>query len=594
MAHIQEKTHSAFALSTTLGRCRRAFVSVGLFSAIINILMLVPAIYMLQVYDRVLSSQNKTTLLMLSLILLGLFLLMAALEYIRGMVLVRCGNQMDMSLNQKIYNASFRANLMGKPVDAAQTLGDLTQLRQFLTGQGLFAFFDAPWFPIYLAVIFLFDPWLGLLALGGAVVLLLLAFFNEKSTAVYLADASRLSQQAGQVSTGSLRQSEVIEAMGMLPALRQRWLDLQIAFLCKQSQASDNAVAFNAATKTARVALQSFMLGFAALLVIDGSISAGMMIAASILMGRTLAPIEQIIGCWKQWQQARLAYTRLQSLLLAYPEKPVSLPLPAPVGQVTIENLSACAPGTRNLLLKNIHCTINAGSLVALVGPSGSGKSTLARLLTGIWPATSGCVRLDGADIYQWNKDELGKSVGYLPQEVALFAGTVADNIARFAVSTSTAERDADKIVAAAKLAGVHELILQLPQGYDTPLGEQGAGLSGGQKQRIGLARALYNEPALVVLDEPNANLDDAGDRALMAALAQLKARGCTVIFISHRQNLVQQATHILALHNGQLRAFNSMEEIAAQGKKQAPVSTLSYAQPGAVRVQLNNLGEVI
>lgn len=588
-----EKTHSSLALSTALGRSRAAFLSVGLFSAVINILMLVPAIYMLQVYDRVLASQNKTTLLMLSLILVGLFLLMAALEYIRGMVLVRCGNQLDMSLNQKIYNASFRANLMGKPVDAVQTLGDLTQLRQFLTGQGLFAFFDAPWFPIYLAVIFLFDPWLGLLALGGAVVLLLLAFFNEKSTAVHLAEASHLSQQAGRVSAGSLRQSEVIEAMGMLPALRQRWLDLQIAFLCKQSHASDKAVAFNAATKTARVALQSFMLGFAALLVIDGSISAGMMIAASILMGRTLAPIEQIVGSWKQWQQARLAYGRLQSLLLNYPDKPERLPLPAPIGQVVIENASACAPGTRNLLLKNIHCTITAGSLVALVGPSGSGKSTLARLLTGVWPASSGCVRLDGADIYQWNKEELGKSVGYLPQEVALFAGTVADNIARFGAPTITGERDAEKIVAAAKLAGVHELILQLPQGYDTPLGEQGAGLSGGQKQRIGLARALYNEPAFVVLDEPNANLDDAGDRALMAALEQLKTRGCTVVFISHRQSLVQQATHILALQNGQLRAFSSMEEIAAQGKKQAPVSTLSYNQPAAVRVQLNNLGDL-
>ncbi len=540
-------------------KSRSAFLSIGAFSAVVNILMLVPAIYMLQVYDRVLVSRNETTLLMLTLIMVGLFLLMSLIERIRGMVAIRIGAKFDMDLNSRIYTAAFRANLKSGDFNASQAMRDLTTLRQFITGSALFAFFDAPWFPVYLAVIFLFDPLLGWFALGGTIVLIGLAFLNEWLSSKPLKSAEELSIQSNQIAGSTLRNAEVIEAMGMLPALRKRWFHKHEAFLDQQRIASEKSTSVTSATRGTRIALQSLVLGLAALLVLEGEISAGMMIAASILMGRALSPIESVIGAWKQWSGARQAYQRLHELLTAFPLEEKQLSLPRPTGKLKIENVTAVAPDSRTLVLSGVSCRLNPGEVMGVIGPSGSGKSTLARLAVGIWSAVSGKVRLDGADLYRWNKEELGSAIGYLPQDVELFAGSISENIARFG------EVDSEKVVEAAQLAGVHDLILHFPQGYDTQLGDGGAGLSGGQKQRIGLARALYGNPVLVVLDEPNSNLDEAGEAALLNAVSRLKERHCSVLIITHRQPILKAATHLLMLQKGKVVAFGPAEDVLSK-----------------------------
>lgn len=548
-------------IAQVLSSFRRAFVSVGCFSAVINLLMLVPAIYMLQIYDRVLPSGNEMTLLMLTLILLGLFALMGGLEYLRSMLVIRLGNRLDLRLNGAVHAATFQANLRSGALQASQTLGDLTTLRQFVTGSALFAFFDAPWFPIYLAVIFLFDPWLGLFALFGSLILLLLAWLNERMSSPLLAEAGMLHIQSGTTATAHLRNAEVISAMGMLPALFRRWLSVYLKFLQRQQAASEKAAAISAATRFVRLSLQSLVLGFGALLAVEGRITPGMMIAASILTSRTLAPIEQLISTWKQWHGARQAWRRLDALLLAYPQAAAGMSLPRPAGRLELDRVSALPPGAQpgpgaRAVFSQVSLLLPAGETLAVLGPSGSGKSTLARLLVGAAAPFSGRVRLDGADVFQWNKDELGPAIGYLPQDVELFAGTLSENIARFG------KTDAEEVVCAARQAGVHDLILQLPQGYDTVLGENGAGLSGGQRQRIGLARALYGKPALVVLDEPNASLDEAGDAALAAALQSMKQSGTTVVLITHRRPLLALSDHILMLSPGQPAIFGPAHKV--------------------------------
>lgn len=575
---IPPTSRSRGPVAVALGEFRSAFLTVGAFSAVINLLMLVPAVYMLQVYDRVLPSRNEMTLAMLTLIMLGLYLLMGGLEYVRSMLVIRVGSRLDLKLNGAVHGATFEANLRGSNLQAGQTLGDLTTLRQFVTGQALFSFFDAPWFPVYLAVIFLFDPWLGVFALAGALVLLALAWLNERVSARPLKDANALHIRSGQVATAHLRNAEVIAAMGMLPALFQRWLGLYLRFLQNQQAASENAAAVSAATRVARISLQSLVLGFGALLAVEGRISAGMMIAASILMGRALAPIEQIIGVWKQWSGAKLAWQRLDKLLLAHPPRAVGMPLPRASGRLVLEGVSAVPPGTQpgqpaRAVFSQLALAIEPGEVLAVIGPSGSGKSTLARLLVGVNAPAAGRVRLDGADVYQWNKAELGPALGYLPQDVELFAGTLGENIARFGAV------DAEQVVAAAKLAGVHDLVLQLPQGYDTLLGEGGAGLSGGQRQRIGLARALYGGPALVVLDEPNASLDEAGEAALAQAVRTLKAGGTTVVLITHRSGMLELSDRLLLLlRPGQSSVFGPTHKLLAALRQSV--------QPGAAAPQ--------
>lgn len=575
-------------ITEALLQFKKTFHSIGAFTACINLLMLVPSIYMMQVYDRVLASQNDFTLYMLSIMALGLYALISILEQIRSMVVIRIGGKMDAFLNQRVYTAAFEQNLKRSGINAGQALNDLTTIRQFVTGNGMFAFFDAPWFPIYLLVIFIFNFWLGVFALVSTAILVALAWINELVSRKPLAEANTLSVHSTAVATNNLRNAEVIEAMGMLPNMRRRWYGMHKKFLALQAEASEKAAKVTAVTKFVQIATQSLILGVAALLVIKGQVTAGMMIAASILLGRAVAPVQQIIGVWKQWSGVVSAYKRLEELLANNPPRECGMALPKPQGQLSVEAVTAAPPGSQVAVLKNVSFALNVGDTMGLIGPSGSGKSTLARLLVGVWPAAMGKVRLDGADIYQWNKDELGPSIGYLPQDIELFAGTINENIARFG------DVDPEKVIEAAKLAGVHDMILRLPQGYDTPIGDAGAGLSGGQKQRIGLARALYDNPSLLVLDEPNSNLDDIGEVALTQAVLKLKQAGKTVILISHRPNIIRVTNKLLMLRDGVVAAFGGTQEVLsamakaqqeAQGKAQAqaiPPSVQAAAEAAA------------
>ncbi|CDL82225.1 type I secretion system permease/ATPase [Xenorhabdus szentirmaii] len=564
----------------------KVFWTIGLFTAFINLLMLVPSIYMLQVYDRVLPSSNEMTLLMLTLITLGMFAIMGGLEYIRSMVVIRIGSQFDMNLNQRVYTASYESNLKSGSTDAGQMLNDLATIRQFLTGNALFAFFDAPWFPIYLCVIFLFSPYLGLLALIGAIMLIALAVLNQWLSQTPLAEANHLSLRSANLASTNLRNAEVIEALGMLPVLRRRWFELHGRFLNFQRIASERSASIAALTKTVRIALQSLILGLGGLLAIEGEITPGMMIAGSILMGRALSPIEQLIQAWKSWNAARLSWQRLDTLLKAQPERKSGMSLPVPKGMLLLDKVSAMPPTKTALaqaspnqrsqsgqyVLQDLSFALNSGDVLGVIGPSASGKSTLARLLVGVWQAQEGVVRLDDADIYQWNKDELGASIGYLPQDIELFGGTIAENIARFN------DVEPEKVIEAAKKAGVHELVLNLEQGYDTLIGVGGMGLSGGQKQRIGLARALYGNPSLIVLDEPNSNLDDLGEKALNNAITQLREQGKTVVVITHRPSLLSQTNKILLLVQGKMKMFGPSQQVMA-ALSQSPAQTQTQSK---------------
>ena len=546
-------------ITLALAGFKGAFKTVGSFSAIINLMLLVPSLYMLQVYDRVLASRNETTLLMLTLMMLAAYLFMSALEMIRSFVLIRLGSQLDMHLNKRVYTAAFEQNLKRAGTSAGQALQDLANIRQFLTGNGLFAFFDAPWFPIYLLVIFLFDPYLGLFALVGTILLIALAYINESVSRKPLSEANSMAVSANQLATNNLRNAEVIEAMGMLPNLMNRWFKIHGRFIELQGEASEKAGIIGAITKFSRISMQSLILGLGALLVLQGKITPGMMIVASILMGRVLSPVEQLINVWKNWSSTRSAYARLTELLATNPPRRAGMPLPKPLGQVSLEAVTALPPGASVPAIKNLSMKLLPGDVLGVIGPSGAGKSTLARLLVGVWPAAAGYVRLDGADIYQWNKDELGPNIGYLPQDIELFAGTVNENIARFS------EVDPAKVVQAAQRAGVHEMILRMPLGYDTLLGDGGAGLSGGQKQRLGLARAMYDDPSLIVLDEPNSNLDEVGEQGLVLAIDDLRRRGKTIVMITHRSSVLAATNKILLLLDGMPRLFGPSAEVMAE-----------------------------
>ena len=561
------KAPATAPLFKALGDYKSILISVGCFTALINVLMLVPSIYMLQVYDRVLSSQNETTLAMLSLMVVGFFVFIGLLEVVRSFIVIRIGSQLERRFNLRVYQAAFERNLFKGEGNAGQSLGDLTHIRQFVTGPALFAFFDAPWFPVYLFVIYLFNVWLGVLATAGALLLIALACLNEYMTKKPLGEAAGFSQQSSQLATSHLHNAETIQAMGMLGALRKRWFQVHSRFLGLQNQASDTGAVISSLSKTLRLCLQSLVLGLGALLVIKGDMTAGMMIAGSILMGRVLSPIDQLIAVWKQWSGAKLAYRRLDALLQAFPPSDEAMALPAPKGQITFEQVSAGPPGQRAATLHMVNFNLGAGEVLGVLGASGSGKSTLARVLVGVWPTLGGTVRLDGADIHRWNRDQLGPYIGYLPQDIELFSGSIAENIARFS------EADPQKVVAAAQQAGVHEMILRLPQGYDTQLGEDGSGLSGGQKQRVALARAMYGTPSLVVLDEPNSNLDTVGEAALASAIVQMKAQGSSVVLVTHRSSALAQADKLLVLNDGHLQAFGPSQDVlrALSGQQEAP-----------------------
>ncbi|AWC92574.1 TPA: type I secretion system permease/ATPase [Morganella morganii subsp. morganii] len=542
------------------------FTSLALFSALINLLMLVPSVYMLQVYDRVLPSGNEMTLLMLTLIMAGLLALTGGLDYLRNMLVIRMSNQFDLALNTRVYDAAFQAKLHRTPGHLPlQAQTDLMILRRFITGNGIFAFLDLPWFPLYLLVIALFNPWLGLFACGGAAVLIALALLNERLSGPPLTAANRCSSAAQGMQSSHFTHTEPAEAMGMQQYLRQRWLNRHCDSLKEQTQASDYSAKIMTITKTVRLILQSLMLGLGGWLALDNTISPGMMIAGSILLGRALSPVEQVTGVWKSAKESRLAYQRLTALLTAHPQPPQKLALPVPQGNLSVSVMQAGYPACDTPLLHNLHFSLAPGEVLGIIGPSGAGKSALAKLLAGLWPAIRGAVRLDGADLCQQDKAVSGKYIGYLPQEIALFPGTIADNIARF-----DPDADPENIIRAAQLAQVHELILQLPQGYETLTGADGTGLSGGQRQRIALARALYGSPALIILDEPNAALDDAGLSALLTAMNTLKKQGKTIVLITHHKPLLSVTDKLLLLAGGRMQLFGPTEKVIETLNNQA------------------------
>ena len=563
-------------LTRALWVFRREFVVVGVFSMVANVLMLSPTLYMLQVFDRVMVSRSELTLLAMSLITLFLFGVMAFAEWMRSRVLVRAGVQLDGLLGTRVFNASFEANLAPSGVSPARAFGDLIQIRQFLTGNGTLAFFDTPWTPIYMAVLFILHPMLGLLALFFAAVQGALAWFGHRTTVAPAEAASKAGSEATSYLQGKLRNAEVLEPMGMVHNLRPHWAQRHAHAQQLQGRAQALTHRITAWSKFIRYAQQSLALGAGALLVIDGQLSPGGMIAANVLMSRALAPIDMLVGAWRGFISARGAFGRLEALLGAHPERDPALSRVAPQGALTLRDVVAVAPGRAEPILKGVSVAVSRGTVTVVLGPSGSGKSTLARCMVGIWPGVSGEVLLDGLPIEGWDRNELGPYLGYLPQDIELFEGSIAENIARFG------EVSPEKVIAAARSAGLHEMILRFPKGYDTPIGEAGNLLSGGQRQRIGLARAVYGDPVLVVLDEPNANLDDVGEAALVRTVQELKAKGRTVFLITHRPGIVAVADRVLILRNGMVQADGPRDEVLAalRAAQTAPAS------PGALRPQ--------
>lgn len=566
-------------LKKSLLSAKKSFIMVGLFSMFINILMLVPPLYMLQLYDRVLGSRSQDTLIMLTLIVVVLFITMGLLEVVRSRVLVRVGNKLDSMLSQRIFDSLFELERKAPGRSSSMPLNDLTQVRQFMTGNGLFAFFDAPWMPIYIIVLFIFHPAFGFFAIFAAIVLVGITIANEYSTKDKLAEANNLSRASTIYVDSNIRNAEVVNAMGMRNNISKIWADKYYGFLNAQNIASDSAGVWSNLSKSLRVMFQSLILGLGAYLAINMEVTPGMMIAASIIMGRALAPLDLIIGSWKGFSSARSSYERIEGLLNDFPKDKEYMQLPAPKGEITLENVVVIPPSGTVPSLKGISMKIEKGDVVGIIGPSAAGKSSLARVMLGLWPLSNGVARIDKADISQWDREDLGKYVGYLPQDIELFEGTVSQNIARFG------EVEPEKVVEAASKAGVHEMILKLNEGYDTKIGPGGASLSGGQRQRIGLARALYNNPVFVVLDEPNSNLDDVGEAALVEAIKTLRAGGTTVVIITHRTNVLQATNKLALINNGVLELYgNTNDVLNAIAQKQQAAAGQAQAQAQAQR----------
>jgi ATP-binding cassette, subfamily C, bacterial EexD len=555
-------------LKQALKSVRHYFIYAGSFSAAVNLLMLVPILYMLQVYDRVISSGSLSTLTMLTLLALFLLSAMGVFEWVRSMILISASNRLEYRLRDRIFNATFKSALMsGGMNSSSQPVRDLTQLRQYLTSNGVFAFFDAPWFPIYVAIMFMFHPWFGIVAILAGIVMIVLALLNESTTNKKLKNANQQSEWVDNQVSSSLRNAEVIAAMGMTDNIRKKQQKSADEVLVLQTEASRSAGKISSFSKTFRITTQSLILGLGAYLAVRQEISPGMMIAGSLLLGRALAPIDTLVNSWKGFSVARAQYHRLGKLLERIPAEPPRMALPAPKGNIRIEQLVVAPPGSKTPAIRGVELTLSAGEALGIVGPSGSGKSTLARAMLGIWPAANGSVRLDGADISDWDRTALGPHVGYLPQDIELFEGTVSENICRFA------DPDNEAIVAAAQLAGVHELILRLPKGYDTVIGGAGGALSGGQRQRIALARAVYGNPCLVVLDEPNSNLDDQGERELVHAMQRIAEQGTTVVVITHRMMVLNCVGKILVMKEGLGVKFGERDKVLtelAAGQQQA------------------------
>ena len=564
-------------LREAIASLRPFFVRSGWFSLVCSLLVLAPSGYMLEVYDRVVNSRNHTTLVMLTLLVLGAYMVMELLEWARSEVMRAASVELDRRMSGRIFSAIFEANLRRLPGGTQQPLHDFRLVRDFLYSPVLLALLEAPISLVMMVLLFLISPVLGWSALVFAVVQTFVAWLNERSTKPPLMQANRAAIEAQQYADNTLRNAEVIESMGMLRDTHRRWLGKQRDFLDLQALASERAGGFQAVSKLLQTTLSSMLLGLGAWLLLHNQLSGGggMIIVASILGGRMLAPLVQVVSQWQSVVNVRDAWSRVEQLLEAVPAQPRSMALPAPRGALHVEQLVAGAPGNPALILRGVQFALAPGEVLAVVGPSAAGKTTLARLLVGLWPAQGGKVRLDGADIHTWDKAELGVHLGYLPQGVELFEGTLAENIARFA------QVEPAKVEAAARAVGLHEFILSLPQGYDSPVGPEGARLSGGQRQRVGLARALYGDPVFVVLDEPNSSLDEEGDAALARAIQEGKARGTTFVVMTHRTSVLGVADKMLVLRDGMQQAFGPRDEVLAplQQAKQQPAAPAARGQ---------------
>lgn len=536
------------------------------FSFFTNLLVMAPTVYMLEVYDRVVNSRSTMTLAMLTLLVIGVYVLLELFEWVRAQILHHASLEFDAKMNGRVFDAMFEGNLRRIPGVSSQVINDLKTLREFIGSPVVMAIMDVPLSMLYVVVIFMISPIMGYVSIVGALLLAGLAYLTERNTQPPLTSANRAAIDAQNYANGTMRNAQVIEAMGMLKHIHSRWMNKQNEFLVQQAIASDRAGANMAVSKFVQMTQASLLLGVGCWLTIKGEFpgGGGMMLVASILGGRVVAPISQVIGMWKQVVNARDAFGRLDKLLQNVPAREPGMSLPPPRGMLSVEAVVASAPGSQLPIIRGASFAVPAGDVVAIVGPSASGKSTLARLMVGVWPTMGGKVRLDGVDVFPWNKGELGPHIGYLPQGVELFDGTLAENIARFG------EVEMAKVESAAKSVGVHEVIMALPQGYDTRIGDDGCFLSGGQRQRVGLARAIYGNPRFIVLDEPNSSLDEAGEKALVETLRALKAQGTTIMVITHRTSVLAAVDRMLVLREGQVHAYGPRDEVLAALQKAA------------------------
>ena len=548
-------------LAEALAACRAAFISVGLMSGMSNILMLTGAIFMLEIYDRVLPSRSIPTLVALCILAAGLFAAQAVLDLIRGRVLVRIGARLDEQLSGRVYETIVRLPLKaGNRTDGLQPLRDLDNVRIFLSGAGPTALFDLPWLPVYLAVCFAFHPYIGLAALVGAIILGALTAMTELLTREPTRAATGFATARFALADASRRNAEALTAMGMTPRIAATWSDANGKYMTSQQRVSDVAGGFGSMSRALRLMLQSGVLAVGAWLVINQQATAGIIIAGSILSARALAPVDLAIGNWRSFVAARQGWQRLSQLLALLPARKTPMQLQPPSQSLVVEGVAAVPPGNERIVVQDVNLALKRGNALGIIGPSGSGKSSLARLMVGVWQPYRGRIRLDGAALDQWTPEALGPHIGYLPQDVELLAGTVAQNIARFA-----APPDADAVIAAANAAGVHNLIVGLSEGYETQVGENGAALSAGQAQRIALARALYGNPFLVVLDEPNSNLDAEGDEALSRAILSVRQRGGIAVVVAHRPSAIVAVDLLLMINQGRQQAFGPKEEVLSK-----------------------------
>ncbi|ABL65766.1 type I secretion system permease/ATPase [Chlorobium phaeobacteroides] len=561
-------------MSEAIASLYPSFTNTFFFSLIVNVLVLAPSAYMMEVYDRVVNSRSHTTLLMLTILVIGSYLLLEALEWVRRQVMHGAGLGLDAKLRDQVIGAMFTARLQSLSSGGTQALRDLKTVCDFLASTAMLAIIDMPLALLVLVLIFMMSPMLGWFAVAGALMQFMIGVINERRIREPLLAANRGSRNTQAYADSVLRNAEVIESMGMLDHIHNRWMRRQQDFLVQQAKASDHAGTNAALSKLVQSLLGSLLLGVGCWLTLKGELQGSGMIVSSILGGRVLSPLVQIIGNWRQVEGAFEAFTRLDLMLKQYPVPEKRMALPPPTGSLVVDNLIAGAPGSKSQILKGISFRLAPGGTLAIVGPSASGKTTLARLLVGIWPAIQGKVRLDGNDIYQWDKEELGQYIGYLPQNVELFDGTIAENIARFG------EPDEAKVEAACRMVGLERFIEQLPQGYDTRIGDDGSFLSGGERQRVALARSVYGMPKFIVLDEPNASLDEAGDAALLRALQLLKTLGTTIIVITHRLNILGATEHMLVLVDGQVQRFGTSEEVLAALQSSQDARPASNGKP--------------